>query len=50
LYFLGLSYRNAAAKALSSRIKKRSHIAVWNGCRNINLKEYLSKEKGFLNL
>ena len=29
-YFLGLSFRNASSKALSSRIKKRNHIAIWN--------------------
>lgn len=48
LQFLGLSYRNAT-KALSSRIKKRSHIAICEWVqRNTNLKEYLLKEKGFL--
>ena len=29
LYFIGLSYRNTATKALSFRFKKRSHVSIW---------------------
>ena len=38
LYFLDLSYRNRA-KALS-RFVKQSHVVIWNGFKNTNLKEY----------
>jgi hypothetical protein len=45
-----LSYRNAA-KALSPELRKGEvTLPSRNGCRNTNLKEYLLKEKGFLNL
>ena len=29
LYFIGLSYRNTATKALLFRFKKRSHVSIW---------------------
>jgi putative transposase len=45
LYFLGLSYRNAA-KALSSRIKKRrSHVAVWKWVQKYKPERIFTKRK-----
>lgn len=44
MYFLGLSYRNAA-KALSSRIKKRSHVAVWKWVQKYKPERIFTKRK-----
>ena len=45
LYFLALSFRNAA-KALSFlHIVKRSHVAIWNWIQKYNPKRISSKRK-----
>ena len=44
LYFLGLSFRNAS-KALSYRIVKRSHVAVWNSTEIIPQKVRQKRKK-----
>jgi hypothetical protein len=49
LYFLGFSFR-IASKALSSRIIKRSHVAIWKWSKETDPKELAIKEERFLNL
>ena len=44
MYFLGVSYRNSA-KALSSRIKKRSHVAVWKWVQKYKPERIFTKRK-----
>jgi putative transposase len=44
LYFLGLSFRNAS-KALSSRIIKRSHVAIWKWVQRYNPKRIIYKRR-----
>ena len=44
LYFLGLSFRNAS-KALSYRIVKRSHVAVWKWVQKYKPQKVSQKRK-----
>jgi putative transposase len=44
LYFLGFSFRNAS-KALSSRIIKRSHVAIWNWVQRYRPKRIIYKRR-----
>ena len=45
MYFLGLSFRNASSKALSSRIIKRSHVAIWNWVQRYRPKRIIYKRR-----
>ena len=49
LYFLGLSYRNAA-KALNGFVERSSHVSIWKWVQHDYHREYHIIEANFLTL
>jgi putative transposase len=46
LYFLGLSFRNTANKALSSlHLVKISHVSIWHWIQKYKPRKYLKNKK-----